>query len=650
MAADRASLPHVRALDGLRGLALCAILLYHSDYLIGGFLSVDMFFALSGFLITSLLLVEWRNTGKIGLAHFWSRRARRLLPALGFLLVGIAGYALVFAAPTELTRIRSDALATIAYVANWHAIFTHQSYFDQFGTASPLRHAWTLAVEEQFYLIWPLAMFGIVGFCKRRTPIVVLVTAIVMAAASAITMALFYTQADPNRAYYGTDTRAYAVFAGIAIAAIVAEWGHVASRNGRAVLEAAAFVGVAVIAVMWNRFEAQSPEMYHGGFLVGAIALAVLLLAATNPRRGPINHALSFRGFVWLGTISYGVYLWHWPINLVLDRERTGIDGWPLFAVRTAIALAFGLLSYVLVEEPVRRGAGSARQWKVLTPVALAGLMILLLATTAATERSTDIAGLNREDALRGNTVAAMRHRRTLVGEIVPPSVPRVLVVGDSVSLTLALGAPIAPTRPFAVTSATMLGCGLARGIPLGLVRYSPESACVQWPKIWRRGIKVFHPRALVLLTGGWEVLDRQIDGRILPSQSAALGRHLRERLELAASIADRAGIPLVVLTTPCFTPPSTGLGADLAPLGEPRRIAWFNALMAKFAANHPTSVRTIDLGGFVCPKGRARDTIDGVQLRSDGIHFTLEGAERVWRWLTPRLQALIPSEPISGS
>lgn len=641
MAADRASLPHVRALDGLRGLALCAILLYHSDHLIGGFLSVDMFFALSGFLITSLLLVEWHNTDGVALARFWSRRARRLLPALAFALVGIAVYAVVFAAPSELARIRTDAFATIAYVANWHAIFAHESYFEHFATPSPLRHAWTLAVEEQFYLIWPLAMFGIVAWWKKRTPVAVLVTAVVMAAVSAIVMALVYTQADPNRAYYGTDTRSYAVFAGIAVAAIVAQWGHATSRKSRAILEAAALVSAVIIAVMWDRFEAQSPEMYHGGFLVGSIALAVLLLAAANPIRGPINRVLSFRGFAWLGTISYGVYLWHWPINLVIDPERTGIDGWPLFAVRTAVALGFGLLSYVLVEQPVRRGAITGHQARWVVPAVTVAIVAVIAFSTAGAQAPASTA--IKSDPY---SISSMKDRRNLLDAAVPRTRPRILLTGDSVGLTLGLGAPALPTSPFAVATATTIGCGISRGVPVGLTFFNTDAVCSRWPTFWQRGLAVYHPAAIALLAGGWDVQDRMVDGKMLPALSNPLRDHVRRRLALGLHIAEQGHARFILLTMPCFSPATSGRAADLHNLSDGRRIAWYNQILRTFAAEHPSSVRVIDLHEIVCPKGKFVDQINGVPQRLDGVHFTVPAAQRIWRSLTPLIMQAIAEPP----
>ena len=170
----RAGIPHVAALDGLRGTAVAAVLVFHGGHLTGGSLGVDLFFVLSGFLITSLLLAESSTSGTIALGAFRVRRARRLLPALTGTLFGVALYCLAFAKVAELAQIRGDALVTIAYVANWRAVFARQDYWALFQAPSPLQHTWSLAIEEQFYLLWPLVVAALLVWWKRRTPSAVL--------------------------------------------------------------------------------------------------------------------------------------------------------------------------------------------------------------------------------------------------------------------------------------------------------------------------------------------------------------------------------------------------------------------------------------------------------------------------------------------
>ena len=214
------SIPYQPALDGLRGVAVAAVLLYHGGvtWMDGGFLGVDIFFTLSGFLITTLLLVEWGRTRTIRLGAFWLRRARRLLPALGLVLLGIALYAAFVASQGQLAGIRTDSFSTIGYVANWRFVLSGQGYFEEFATPSPFRHMWSLAIEEQFYLVWPFIVLGLLHWRPKLRFLTRLFVG--SAVASALLMAvLFRSDRDPSRVYYGTDTRAQALLVGAALAA-----------------------------------------------------------------------------------------------------------------------------------------------------------------------------------------------------------------------------------------------------------------------------------------------------------------------------------------------------------------------------------------------------------------------------------------------
>ena len=224
---------HLPALSGLRALAVLGVMAYHLQlgWASGGYLGVDLFFVLSGFLITTLLLEEWVATAAINLAAFWSRRARRLLPALFLVVLALAVYLVAnaeFAGPgangaIDLSALRGDAIATLLYVGNWHAIYAHQSYFAQFSSPSPLQHTWSLAIEEQFYLVWPLLLALVLRASRRSWRQVGLGLTVVVGLGSAALMALlFHPGADPTRIYYGTDTRLFDLMAGAAVAFVAA--------------------------------------------------------------------------------------------------------------------------------------------------------------------------------------------------------------------------------------------------------------------------------------------------------------------------------------------------------------------------------------------------------------------------------------------
>ncbi|MBM3675297.1 MAG: acyltransferase [Actinobacteria bacterium] len=321
----------IRALDGVRGAAVAAVLVFHGGRLEGGFLGVDLFFVLSGFLITALLLTESRATDRISFAGFWARRARRLLPALFLMLAGVALYAVLVAEPAELERIRGEALATLGYVANWRAVFGGSSYWELFLVPSPLQHTWSLAIEEQFYLVWPLVFGAVLAWGRRRsasradgssTARRMLALSLGLAGSCAI-LALGIGEA--NRVYYGTDTRAPAILFGASLAAWLAWRGPVRTRGGRRRLEMVAFVAVAALAVAWTRLS--GPLLYQGGLLLCGLAGAAVVASAAHPVRGPLARAFELRPLVGLGLISYGAYLYHWPLYVYLDEKRVGLDG-----------------------------------------------------------------------------------------------------------------------------------------------------------------------------------------------------------------------------------------------------------------------------------------------------------------------------------
>ncbi|HUS81694.1 MAG TPA: acyltransferase, partial [Dehalococcoidia bacterium] len=373
------------ALDGIRALAVAAVLAYHAGlpWARGGFLGVDAFFVLSGFLITSLLLAEWRSQGGIGLMVFWSRRARRLLPALFLMIIGVAAYAAFIARPEELDKLRGDALATIGYVANWRPVFSGQSYFDQFSVPSPLRHTWSLAIEEQYYAVWPLLLLFLLHL-RRGSMRLLLPATLAMLAASALLMGLLFQPGhDPSRVYYGTDTRAQSLLVGAALAMLLLRVGPVRGAVPRATLQIVALPCVAGLGWAWMTTSSDSVLLYRGGFLLLAMGVAVVIAAVVQPGGGPVGRVLSLPPLRGLGLISYGVYLWHWPVYIVLTPDRAGLDGYGLFLARVLVTVAIAIASYHVVEMPVRRGA--FRRWRIswsLAPAAAAGVAIALVLVT----------------------------------------------------------------------------------------------------------------------------------------------------------------------------------------------------------------------------------------------------------------------------
>ncbi len=365
-----AALPRLRGIDGLRAIAVGAVLLFHAGVaaLPGGFLGVEVFFVISGYLITALLLAEWTATRRISLRRFWLRRARRLLPALVTVLLVTLAFAVVFL-PDEVARLRADAAAAAVYASNWYLVLGEQSYFETAERQSPLLHLWSLAVEEQFYLLWPVILAVGLWLLRRRGMLVLTVTA---AIASAAWMAALYDPAaDPSRVYYGTDTRLSGLLIGAALAFVwlpgaraprEAGPGRRASLAGTAA-DAALVGGAAVLAWAFVALDGGTELLYRGGFLIVGLATGLLIWGATQPR-GRLGNVLELAPLRWLGTRSYGVYLWHWPVfGVTRPGIDVALDGPALFALRLVVTGLIAEASYRIVEQPIRGGAlGRASQ------------------------------------------------------------------------------------------------------------------------------------------------------------------------------------------------------------------------------------------------------------------------------------------------
>jgi peptidoglycan/LPS O-acetylase OafA/YrhL len=356
MGTDRPLYPYRPALDGLRGLAVSAVVLFHGGVtaLSGGFLGVDTFFVLSGFLITSLLLAEHERDGRIRLLAFWGRRARRLLPALLVMLAAVAIAGRWLLDPDDERLLRGDALAALGYVANWRMIYRGADYFTQTSAPSVLQHTWSLGIEEQFYLIWPLILGLVLLLAETRRSRASIAWA--GAAASALLMAVIYTPgADPSLVYYGTDTHATALLVGSAIALtcplarLVAAPPELARR-----LDFVGVAGLAVLAWAVGHFPGADPAVYPAGLIIAALAAAGLTLAAAAP--GTIGSLLSLPPLRWLGVRSYGIYLWHWPVialTVAILGRQPG-NGW-LWVIEAAAAIGLAAASWKWIETPILR-------------------------------------------------------------------------------------------------------------------------------------------------------------------------------------------------------------------------------------------------------------------------------------------------------
>lgn len=346
-------LPYMPGIDALRAIAVLAVFFYHSSvsWMPGGFLGVDVFFVISGYLITSLLLSEYRRAGHLRVAKFWLGRARRLLPAVG-VFIALTMVVAAIVEPDRIDSLRGDAIASLLYFVNWHFIFAHQSYFEQFQTPSLFRHLWSLSVEEQFYLFWPLLFAaGMSLFGRKRLIVGVIAGAL---ASVALAWLLFHPGQDASRVYYGTDTHAVGLLAGVALALLWSPSGLRRGPSGRwsgPLLDGAGVLALAYILFSFWQVHDYDLSLYHGGYLALAIITAILIAVLAHPA-ARLGGLLARRPALWLGLRSYSFYLWHWPVLVLTPVIGIAISKGVLIPAQLILTLCLADLSYRFVELP----------------------------------------------------------------------------------------------------------------------------------------------------------------------------------------------------------------------------------------------------------------------------------------------------------
>ncbi len=586
--------PHLPALDGLRGLALLGVLLFHADgALPGGYLGVDLFFVLSGYLITSLLVAEQRDTGRIDLYAFWVRRCRRLFPALLSLMPAVAIYGKFFARPEDLQALRNEALASLAYVANWRAIIGEKSYWQLFSAPSPLEHTWSLSIEEQFYVVWPLLA---VWLLPRRGSRALLVVSLVLVVVSAAAMWLLFLPGDNSRVYLGTDTRMGAIVAGAALAICWSPSRALETTRVRT-LDAVGVVAALVLAAAWCFLRGTDPLLYRGGFWVTELCVLVLIACAAVGKRSFVARALSIRPLTWLGSLSYGVYLWHWPVNVFVSAERLHLHGFGLQAVRFGVTFAIALASYRFLEQPIRRhGVPFSRPHFVL-PAAVTLAVLLIV-------RSTDA-------------------RATVVGKQTPELAAheikyRILVVGDSTANSLGWGLRGLHQQGLKVDLFGKDGCSVI------FDRCEGEK--------WAERARTLRPDVTIVYVGGAFLHGFHVESDWHTACHADWGRKL-ERV-LTQRLGELALAPTRVFIA---TLPYAVGRYDNAEHRE--QIDCANVALRKAAAAVP-SVGLLDVHAQLCPNGACQlELPNGEPLRPDGVHFSLDGAGGTARWVLERVR-----------
>lgn len=517
------------SLDGLRAVAMAVMLSYHGElqWAKGAYLGLSQFFTLSGFLITSILLSRQTRHGSVGLGRFWSNRYRRLLPAAMLTLAGVVVFGATVADPVQVKEIPAQIAAAAAQVANWYFIVTDKSYVELFVSPSPVQHFWSLAVEEQFYLIMPLLFVGLFKLTKSLKVVAACFAG--GAVVSTVWMIWLYRNgASIDRLYYGTDTRAAELLMGGLLAVILHRFPLNLSPGLRKVMAAAGIAAFALTAWGWTHLEITSGPMYQGGFLVFSVVSCVIIASLLSG--GPLTTALSWGFLPAMGRIIYGLYLYHWPIFLWLTAERTGLDPWPLFFLRMVVTFVLAIASYNLVEMPIRHGSFTWLKGPVRYAVApVVAVSIVLVAFIAGnrevTEELTPLATPVSEQA-------------PIVGG---DGVLDVVVIGDATTQPFVdrLEEVAATSDALAVTVAPPFACD-------GLVEVDGGPTCANFVDDWTPLIDEVDPDVVLFYVTAWDVASTATLAGLAPAEPTATVEWAQGVLDRGMGILSARGAPVV--------------------------------------------------------------------------------------------------------
>jgi peptidoglycan/LPS O-acetylase OafA/YrhL len=650
-------------------------------------LPVDVFFTLSGFLITSLLVSEWRQRSTISLARFWSRRARRLLPALFLMLTAVGAGAALWPQIFDSPSLRGDTLATVLYVANWHFIADHTNYFLTAERASPLLHTWSLAIEEQFYLVWPIVVLAVLAGRRprdqraggdpaadpRRRLRVLFAVSVIGALASALWMAaLAHSGADTTSAYYGSDTRAQAILVGAALAIGGALWGPARGGWARAALWGAGGVGATGTALLWVLVPQDSLWVFRGGFLVAALCTAGVIACVSDQSSGALARVLAWGPLRYVGQISYGMYLWYWPLVLVLSPTRTHMQGVALLGARLAVIIAVATASAYLVELPIRRGHLPEWWAPLVMPVAAS---LAVLTTFLATVEGSTVAAASvsvGHELFSPTPAPATAGGAGPPGAVAPvpptayPAPVRVLLVGDSVAGTLGVGlGQVMSQYGIVVVNEGSPGCSVSMdqlvqvlwftdppGVPCQ--NGNPGALFAQW----RAWVDQFNPDVVIYMARS-EVLNQEVASTWTHLGVPAFDSYVTDRFRQAIGVLGSRGAHVILLTSPFYDTGNQSSGSPW-PEDDPGRVTTDNQIIESLAggdAGRPSAapspagqpeypwitgndkVTVIDAGSWLSPGGRFSTTVDGVRVRcGDGVHLTAAGGA----WLAKRILPVV--------
>jgi peptidoglycan/LPS O-acetylase OafA/YrhL len=669
-------------LDGLRAISVIAVIFYHAGFgwMHGGFLGVEVFFVVSGYLITSLLLEEREGSGGVRLRQFWLRRARRLLPALFGVLIAVGAWVALFGTAQQQSDLHRDFLPGLFYFANWGQIFGGAQYF---GNFSPLRHLWSLAVEEQWYLMWPLIFVAITRRSKR--------TAVIgrsILAAAVVVMFITWWLASPtaltsdrtNFLYLSTLTRCSGLLLGAGAAFLWRPWRakSAASARARVALNVAGVLATALLVYAFTTAHLIDRSIYRWQLAVVSMLSLVVVAAVVHPAASTARSFFSSPALVGLGKRSYGVYLWSWPISVICGAY---VGSWSRFIAAMSVTIVVSEFSYVYIETPIRKGA--LRRWFQRTRdtdwstrtiaagvvgVVLVGSLAVFYTRVQRFDRAAggpDVAIDLSKLQIPGST-AVVAATTTVAGAVGAPDVAvtptstapsvvgvapaqqpagpaRLVIVGDSQAHALAINLPTGIESAFTITDGSVDGCsvydnGSVRSARSGFSRSFAD--CGGWADKWGKAASKGKAQIALVVLGAWDVFDVDVNGQRITFNTPAADKRFTDNLGLGIAALRAAGSKVALLEVACMRPKDVkGAGVPALPeRGDDARVAHLNQLLRQVAATDPTNI------SFVSgPTQWCKDPAIATDLgyRWDGVHVYKPGAKLIYETIAPALLSI---------
>jgi len=658
---DQQLMGYEPSLDGIRAFSVIAVMLYHANiaWLPGGFLGVEVFFVVSGFLISSLLIEERESAQRIDLKQFWIRRARRLLPALVVMLAATA-VCVAFYATDSAPDFRRDVLPSLGYFSNWWQIFAVDTPYFAASSLPVLRHLWSLAVEEQWYLVWPL-LFAFIFGAKWMRPKISGALLVVCSAAIMTMTALRFVQDDETRTnflYLSTLTRSSGLLLGAAVAMLWRPWRkNSLPRWWRSsVADAFAVASIAVIGVLMATVHVADARLYQGGLAVTTIASAVIIAVVMRPNGLFVKKFFSQELFVEIGRRSYGLYLWHWPIFVVVHARDSGNR----LAVALALTVIINEFVYQYVEIPTRQGAlgnwwHNRPQLSAVhrrLPVLIAAVVVASLGITGvkvvgieARDLAIDTSTANVIFSVPTTVATASSLPAASTTSTTIAKLPRKLViVGDSQAHSLAINKPSGIEKTFVIADGSIDGCGIYdRGVGIGGTNGNFRrnfANCVGFEKSWAKSATKAKADVALVVIGAWEVLDLKINSFTFALNSSPADTIFRTQMKRGIDALRATGATVALLEVACMRPVDSKGGPvpALPQRGDDTRTSHLNDLLRDIAAPEDDGVFFISGPKEWCSDPKISTSLS---YRWDGVHAYKPGAKLIFETIATSILQL---------